>query len=104
VRGKADFFSDSSTESRTVQYPFQPTHHLPLAPRGEAIERLRKQLFPLSLTLDEVAASLDRFYESPEKGPITIASALEVISLRASGADESAVQKIISDLLKNITN
>ena len=65
--------------------------------------RLKKQLFPTTLTLDEVSASLDRFYAAPENGPITIASALEVISFRASGADEAAVQKMISDLLKNLT-
>jgi len=56
------------------------------------------------MTLDEIAASLDRFYQAPENGPITIASALEVISLRASGADEATVQKMISGLLKNLTN
>jgi hypothetical protein len=69
----------------------------------DSVNRLKKQLFPTTLTIDEVSASLDRFYTVPENGPITVASALEVISFRASGADEAAVQKMISDLLKNLT-
>ncbi len=70
---------------------------------ADSIDHFTKQLFPSSLTLDEISTSLDRFYNPPENGPITIASALEVISARASGADESVVQKMISDLLKNLT-
>lgn len=72
--------------------------------KGDQVERLRKLLFPTTLTLDEIAAALDHFYESPERGPIPIASALDVISFRASGGDEAAVQKMISDLLKTTAN
>src|ERR1700733_8774255 len=74
------------------------------AERADSIDHLQKRLFPSTMTLEEVAASLDSFYDPPENAPITIASALEVISARASGADESTIRRIISGLLKNLTN
>jgi hypothetical protein len=72
------------------------------AARVDSLDRLKKQLFPSTMTLDEILASLDRFYDPPENAPIAIPSALEIISTRASGVDESTIQKLISNALKDL--
>jgi hypothetical protein len=56
-----------------------------------------KPFWPFGLTGNEVASALDNIYVTPENGPIAISNALGIVSQRTSGADESTVQKAITD-------
>jgi hypothetical protein len=41
---------------------------------------------------------LDRFYDTPANGPVSISGALQVIAARGKGASEDVVQKFIVEL------
>jgi hypothetical protein len=61
-----------------------------------------KLAVPEHLTGAEVQSALDRFYNTPENGPIGIPYALMVVSMRSSGADDAAIQKLITELRKPV--
>jgi hypothetical protein len=51
-----------------------------------------KKFFPYALKLnyDEISAGVDHFYsETPENRPVPIAHALELVTLKATGAPQS---------------
>ncbi len=60
-------------------------------------QTLLDSLFPSRLTGAELVSALDRFYDTPENGPITINAAVKLIAQRVSGADEATIQKAIAD-------
>ena len=64
----------------------------------ERHKEMSKDFWAVGLTIEEVRSAVDKFYESSENGPISIPSALYVVSKRADGADEESIQKIISGL------
>lgn len=64
----------------------------------EGYKKLSKIFWPQTLTGAEVRASLDRFYETPENGPIGIPDAIRMIAKRSEGVGEEAIQKMITDL------
>lgn len=58
-----------------------------------------KKFWPKGLTIKEIQNSLDRFYDTPENGPIGIPNVLMfVIAERLSGTDEATIQKKVIDL------
>jgi len=59
---------------------------------------VRKKYWADSLTASEVRAALDRFYDTPENGPIAISNAIVAIARRSEGLDEESVQKLIYNL------
>jgi len=61
-------------------------------------KRFHETLWPTILTYDETKAALDRFYETPENGPVSISDALQVTAARAKGTAEDVVQKFILEL------
>lgn len=67
----------------------------PALPGESAIQAKIESLFP-SLTWGEVRTALDRFYDSPENGPIPVPEALQVLTMKVAGADQSAIDKRIS--------
>ena len=56
-----------------------------------------KLLIPSKLTPGEIITALNRFYDTPENGPITIPGAMKIIAQRANGADDATIQKAIAD-------
>jgi len=68
------------------------------SPSFERFDKLERDFWPGSLTLAEVCSALDRFYETPENGPISIWDAITVIARRSSGTDEATLQKAINEL------
>jgi hypothetical protein len=52
--------------------------------------------FPSGLTWGEVRTALDRFYDSPENGPIPVPSAVQVLTMKVAGVQQSAIDKRIS--------
>jgi hypothetical protein len=58
---------------------------------------MTKIFIPTSMTTGELITALNRFYEPPENGPITIPAAMKIITQRASGADDATIQKAIAD-------
>jgi hypothetical protein len=56
-------------------------------------EEFKNQLYP-ALTIDEVESAVDRFYETPENGPIGVNEALRIIAAKANGGSEDAVNKL----------
>ena len=55
-------------------------------------------LFPDGLTWGEVRIALDRFYDAPENGPISLPDALQIIVMKVVGLQQSAIDKHISDV------
>ena len=47
---------------------------------------------------EEMKLGLDRFYDTPANGPVSISGALQVIAARGKGASEDVVQKFIVEL------
>jgi hypothetical protein len=78
----------------TVEYLFYTlgVTHLPF-------ERFKdfQAAYLCKLKMSEMANALDRFYETPENGPIDVVLAIAVITKRANGTDESKIQKMIED-------
>jgi len=57
-----------------------------------------KNLYPKTLSYEEVRSALDRFYETPENRPIPVGMALLVIVERASGIPQSQIDDFVSSL------
>ena len=55
-------------------------------------------LWPSTLTYEEIKLALDRFYDTPENGPVSISGALQVIAARAKGTSEDLIQKFVVEL------
>ena len=55
-------------------------------------------LFPAGLTWGEAKTALDRFYDPPENGPISVRDALQIIVMKVVGVQQSAIDKQISDV------
>lgn len=71
------------------------TEHRGETGAAETIDAGSRRLWPFALTYGEVSEALDRFYGTPENGPISIGQALAIISERSQGVAES---KIDSDI------
>src|ERR1019366_3925064 len=72
-----------------------------IAQSGGKLDRYKeliKPFWPTGLTGAEIVLALDRFYDTPENGPITISGAIEVIAQRAYGANDAAIEKTIDEL------
>ena len=72
-----------------------------IAASGGSFERYKqvnKLFWARALTIDEVRSALNGFYDTPENSPISISSAIGVISKRSEGASETELQKDIADL------
>jgi hypothetical protein len=66
--------------------------------KPELYDEVFKDFWPSSLTNREIIDALNRFYDTPENRPISIANALTVVAKRAAGVDETTIQKLIEDL------
>lgn len=60
-----------------------------------------KLLFPSSLTPAEIIMALNRFYDTPENGIISLPAAFKIIAQRVNGADDQTIQKAIADIRAN---
>jgi hypothetical protein len=69
-----------------------------VAVKPELDDEAFKDFWPARLTNREVIEALDRFYDTPENRPISIANALTIVAKRAAGVDEPTVQKLIESL------
>ncbi len=56
-------------------------------------EEFKRQLYP-ALTIDEVESAVDRFYETPENGPIPVSDSLRIIAARANGGSADEIEKL----------
>jgi hypothetical protein len=65
---------------------------------------MMKAIWPLSLQPEETLSALDKFFEIPENGPIAVNNALYVVSLRADGTDEPAIEKEVREFRARATN
>jgi|SRR5208283_1446619 len=57
-----------------------------------------REVFLPKLTIEEMARALDRFYETPENGPIGLVNAFHVVSRRASGDDDATIAKLVNEM------
>jgi hypothetical protein len=64
---------------------------------GQDGKPLLKELFPPGMTAEEVATALDRFYATPENIPVIVNAAIKIIAQRASGVDETTIQRAIAN-------
>jgi hypothetical protein len=54
-----------------------------------------ESIFP-SLTWVEVRKALDRFYDSPENGPISMPEAVRVLSMKVAGVPQAEIDKRVA--------
>ena len=57
--------------------------------------------FPADLTYDEIAKSLDQFYDSPENLQVDLRDALEIVVLKTRGVAQSQIDEMISRFRKS---
>ncbi len=69
----------------------------------ERYKQTMKAVWAVNLTIREVGAGLDAFYETAENSPIAIANAIHIVSLRSEGTDETILQKQIAELRARAT-
>jgi hypothetical protein len=58
-------------------------------------------MFPERLTWAETSSALDRFYDTPENGPIFLPGALQIVTMKAVGVDESVIEEHLQQLRRN---
>ena len=59
-------------------------------------------VLPKSLTIAEVAGTLDLFYGIPTNGPVPVVTALRWVKRKAEGASEAELKQINAELLRGL--
>jgi len=63
-------------------------------------EELKKRFWP-TLTLNEIESALDRFYDTPENGPVQITDALRVVAAKANGGSADEIEQLAEESRKS---
>jgi len=63
----------------------------------EAVTARIQSIFP-SLTWGEVRKALDRFYDSPENGPIPMPEAVRVLSMKVAGVPQAEIDRRVAHM------
>jgi len=61
-----------------------------------------KKYFPPALTMGEMVAAMDQFYKEPENMPIPLLFSQVAVTLKANGASDAEVSKLVSALRKAV--
>jgi hypothetical protein len=72
----------------------------PQFPEYSKFEEFKKQLYP-ALTMSEIESAVDRFYETPENGPVAVSDALRIIAAKANGGSAEDIEKLTEDSRKS---
>jgi hypothetical protein len=64
-------------------------------PKFDEGKALLKPAYPNSLSVGEIRAALNKFYETPENAPIQIMHALRVVALSANGGTDEEISALV---------
>jgi hypothetical protein len=67
----------------------------------ESFKNQMSSMFPDKLTYAETRTAIDRFYSTPENGPIPIASALLYVMQSAVGVNQKTLDEFVSGLRRS---